>query len=84
MGITGNSTNPQIAFSSSPALPQDEIMARLLFGGSVTELSALQVVQREYYHTLAEANRKLSLLSITDALTGIANRRRFDEQIAAG
>jgi translocation and assembly module TamB len=45
MGITGSSTNPQIAFSSSPALPQDEIMARLLFGGSVTELSALQLVQ---------------------------------------
>jgi translocation and assembly module TamB len=45
LGITGSATNPQIAFSSSPALPQDEIMARLLFGGSVTELSALQLVQ---------------------------------------
>ena len=45
LDITGNAFNPQIRFSSSPALPQDEIMARLLFGGSVTELSALQVVQ---------------------------------------
>ena len=45
MGISGTGTNPQIAFSSSPSLPQDEIMARLLFGGSVTELSALQLVQ---------------------------------------
>jgi translocation and assembly module TamB len=45
MGISGTGTNPQIAFSSAPALPQDEIMARLLFGGSVTELSALQLVQ---------------------------------------
>jgi translocation and assembly module TamB len=45
LGITGNAFDPQIRFSSSPALPQDEIMARLLFGGSVTELSALQLVQ---------------------------------------
>jgi translocation and assembly module TamB len=45
LGVTGSAFNPQIAFSSTPALPQDEIMARLLFGGSVTELSALQVVQ---------------------------------------
>jgi translocation and assembly module TamB len=45
MGVTGTAFDPQIRFSSSPALPQDEIMARLLFGGSVTELSALQLVQ---------------------------------------
>jgi translocation and assembly module TamB len=45
LNVSGNAYTPQIRFSSSPALPQDEIMARLLFGGSVTELSALQVVQ---------------------------------------
>jgi translocation and assembly module TamB len=45
INITGTGTNPQIRFGSSPALPQDEIMARLLFGGSVSELSALQLVQ---------------------------------------
>jgi translocation and assembly module TamB len=45
LAVTGAAFNPQIRFSSNPALPQDEILARLLFGGSVTELSALQVVQ---------------------------------------
>jgi translocation and assembly module TamB len=45
INVSGTATNPQIAFTSSPALPQDEIMARILFGGSVSEISALQAVQ---------------------------------------
>jgi translocation and assembly module TamB len=45
LNVSGSANNPQIAFTSSPALPQDEIMARVLFGGSVTEISALQAVQ---------------------------------------
>jgi translocation and assembly module TamB len=43
--VSGSAYNPQIAFSSSPGLPQDEIVARILFGSSVTEISALQAVQ---------------------------------------
>ncbi len=43
--ITGEATQPQISFSSVPALPQEEILARLLFGGSVTSLSATDAVQ---------------------------------------
>lgn len=43
--ITGNAQTPQIAFSSTPALPEEEILARLLFGGSVTSLSATDAVQ---------------------------------------
>lgn len=43
--IGGSANNPQIAFASSPGLPQDEIVSRILFGSSVTEISALQAVQ---------------------------------------
>jgi translocation and assembly module TamB len=43
--ITGNAQTPEIAFSSTPALPEEEILARLLFGGSVTSLSATDAVQ---------------------------------------
>lgn len=43
--ITGNAQAPQIAFSSIPALPEEEILARLLFGGSVTSLSATDAIQ---------------------------------------
>jgi len=34
---------------------------------------------RERTSELEEANRKLAALSVTDGLTGLANRRRFDE-----
>lgn len=43
--VAGTGENPEIAFSSSPALPQDEIVSRILFGNSVGELSAIQAVQ---------------------------------------
>ncbi|AOL94193.1 translocation/assembly module TamB domain-containing protein [Porphyrobacter sp. LM 6] len=45
IAITGNAQSPSIAFSSDPALPEEEILARLLFGGSVTSLSATDAVQ---------------------------------------
>lgn len=43
--LTGTSDNPQIAFTSLPSLPRDELMARILFGNSVGQLSAVQAVQ---------------------------------------
>ncbi|MBX7496664.1 translocation/assembly module TamB domain-containing protein [Qipengyuania sp. 6B39] len=43
--VRGSATQPEIAFSSNPALPEEEILARLLFGGSVTSLSATDALQ---------------------------------------
>lgn len=45
LAINGTATKPAIAFSSVPALPQDEVLSRLLFGDSVTNLSAPEAVQ---------------------------------------
>ncbi len=45
VNVTGRAFNPQIAFSSSPGLPQDEIVSRILFGSSIGNLSAIQAVQ---------------------------------------
>jgi translocation and assembly module TamB len=36
---------PVLTLESSPELPQDEVLSRLLFGTSVTQLSALQLAQ---------------------------------------
>jgi translocation and assembly module TamB len=43
--ITGLADAPRFEFTSSPPLPQDEIMARLLFGTNAAQLSALQLAQ---------------------------------------
>jgi translocation and assembly module TamB len=45
LGVTGFASAPKIALSSTPELPQDEVLARLLFGVSVKQLSPLQIVQ---------------------------------------
>lgn len=45
INITGRSESPQVAFTSTPSLPQDELLSRALFGESVTNLSAIQAVQ---------------------------------------
>jgi translocation and assembly module TamB len=43
--ITGLADAPQFELSSTPPLPQDEILARLLFGESASQLTVLQVAQ---------------------------------------
>ncbi|MEM6476169.1 MAG: translocation/assembly module TamB domain-containing protein [Pseudomonadota bacterium] len=45
ISITGRSQAPRIALSSAQGLPEEEILSRLLFGGSVTTLSATDAVQ---------------------------------------
>ncbi|MXO69176.1 DUF490 domain-containing protein [Altererythrobacter marinus] len=43
--VQGNAMQPEISFSSTPALPEEEILARLLFGGSIADLSATDALQ---------------------------------------
>lgn len=43
--ITGLADAPKIELSSTPDLPQDEILARVLFGVPAAQLTALQIVQ---------------------------------------
>lgn len=45
VNVTGRALNPQVDFSSVPALPDDEVLSRILFGSSIANLSAIQAVQ---------------------------------------
>lgn len=43
--VSGSAEQPTVAFQSTPSLPEEEILARLLFGGSITDLSATDAIQ---------------------------------------
>ncbi|WP_026381701.1 translocation/assembly module TamB domain-containing protein [Afifella pfennigii] len=43
--ISGQASDPAVEFSSVPQLPQDEVLAQLLFGRSIADLSPLQVAR---------------------------------------
>lgn len=43
--VSGTGLKPEISFASTPALPEDELLSRLLFGTSITNLSAPEAVQ---------------------------------------
>ena len=43
--IDGQADNPTVTFTSTPALPQEEVLARLLFDRGLATISAFQAVQ---------------------------------------
>jgi translocation and assembly module TamB len=43
--VGGTGLKPDISFTSVPALPQDELLSRVLFGTSITNLSAPEALQ---------------------------------------
>ena len=43
--LEGPADNPSVTFASNPEAPEDEVLAQIFFGRSVSELSAFQAVQ---------------------------------------
>lgn len=52
--ITGPADAPRFSFTSTPQLPEDEVLAQLVFGRSISNLSPVQIAQ------LAEAAAQLT------------------------
>ncbi|HKR25465.1 MAG TPA: translocation/assembly module TamB domain-containing protein, partial [Allosphingosinicella sp.] len=85
INVSGRANNPQIAFTSSPGLPQDEIVARILFGSSVTQISALQAVQlAASLNSLRGSGGGLNPLGRLRSATGIDRLRLVDADTATG
>jgi translocation and assembly module TamB len=73
VSVTGVANDPTIAFSSAPALPQDEVLARLIFGQSMSRLSPLQIAQ------LADAVTQLSGGGSTSLLETLRSNLGVDD-----
>jgi translocation and assembly module TamB len=73
--VSGRASEPQISFSSNPALPEDEVLSRLIFNRSMGELSPLQLAK------LAGAAAELAGgggTSLTESLRGAAGLADLD------
>lgn len=73
--VGGFASNPKISLSSVPELPQDEVLAHLLFGQSVKNLSPFQIA--EIGSALAEFSG-LSSVGIGDPLNRLRNTLGLD------
>lgn len=72
--VTGTAQKPKISLSSNPSLPQDEVLAQLLFGRGSSSLSPFELVQ------IGAALASLAGLTPTggDALGGVRERLGLD------
>ena len=73
--LTGTARDPEIAFSSDPALPEDEILPQILFGRGVADLSPFEAAQLA--GSLAALSGRASL-DLVDAARAAAGLDRFN------
>jgi hypothetical protein len=76
--VTGTAAEPIIALSSTPQLPQDEILSQVLFGRSASQLSALEAAQ------LASALTSLATGGGFDVIGGLRSLAGLDRLSLGG
>jgi translocation and assembly module TamB len=76
--IQGTATKPQITLSSTPILPNDEVLAQVLFGTSAAQLSPLEAAQ------LASALSALASGGGFDVIGNIRSFARLDRLAITG
>jgi translocation and assembly module TamB len=83
--VTGRGQRPEISFASTPALPQDELLSRLLFGTSITNLSAPEALQlAAAVASLNDTSGGLDPINAVRAATGLDRLRIVPADISTG
>ncbi|HEU0135294.1 MAG TPA: translocation/assembly module TamB domain-containing protein, partial [Allosphingosinicella sp.] len=83
--VTGRGQRPEISFTSTPALPQDELLSRLLFGTSITNLSAPEALQlAAAVASLNDSGGGLDPINAVRAATGLDRLRIVPADITTG
>ncbi|SMH50563.1 translocation/assembly module TamB domain-containing protein [Mesorhizobium australicum] len=70
--VSGEATNPKFSFSSSSSMPEDEVLAQLVFGRAMGSLSAVQIAQlAQAAAVLAGVGGSTSLLDNLQSQLGV-------------
>ena len=83
--VRGSGLKPEIAFTSVPQLPQDELLSRILFGTSITNLSPADAVQlASAVAALQSGSGSLDPINAIRRAVGLDRLRILPADIATG
>ena len=71
LAVTGKASEPEIDVTSVPQMPQEEALARLIFGSSMLELSPVQIAQIAAYVATVTGGEGGGILSGLQAAMGL-------------
>jgi translocation and assembly module TamB len=83
--VAGTGLRPEITFASSPPMPQDELLSRILFGTSITNLSAPEALQlASAVAALQSGNGSLDPINALRRAVGLDRLRIVPADVATG
>ena len=71
ISLTGTATDPDIQLSSTPALPEDEILPQVLFGRNVQDLSGIEAAQVAASLATLSGQSSLNIMDSARAIAGL-------------
>jgi translocation and assembly module TamB len=83
--VMGSGLRPEITFASNPPMPQDELLSRILFGTSITNLSAPEALQlASAVAALQSGNGSLDPINALRKAVGLDRLRIVPADVATG
>jgi translocation and assembly module TamB len=83
--VMGTGLKPEITFASNPPMPQDELLSRILFGTSITNLSAPEALQlASAVAALQSGNGSLDPINALRKAVGLDRLRIVPADVATG
>ena len=83
--VAGTGLKPEITFASLPPMPQDELLSRILFGTSITNLSAPEALQlASAVAALQSGNGSLDPINALRRAVGLDRLRIVPADVATG
>src|SRR6185437_8214407 len=83
--VAGTGLKPEITFASTPPMPQDELLSRILFGTSITNLSAPEALQlASAVAALQSGNGSLDPINALRKAIGLDRLRIVPADISTG